>query len=409
MALTSLPDVQAHVLGRVKPLDEVSLPLSRVLGLALVRDVTAAEPVPPFDNSAMDGYAVRAADCRDARADSPVRLKVVGELPAGTAPDRAVGAGEAIRIMTGAAVPPGCDGIVIVENTEADGDEVVITARAGDHIRVAGGDMVPGDLVFEVGTSIGPAHLGVLASLGMPEVPVRRRPRVGVISTGDELVPPGEPLPAGKIRESNRPMLLALVEQAACEPVDLGTVADDEEAVTRAFEQGAADCDALISSGGVSMGGEYDVVRIVLDRIAAMDWFQVAIKPAKPFAVGAIAGVPVFGLPGNPVSSLVSFEMFARPALRQMMGHAQLHRARVVAVAGEALPRRPDGKTHFDRVRVTDDGRRLVAERTGGQASNVLTAMARANGLAMLPDGEGVAEGDRIDVMLLGPPHSLRS
>lgn len=408
MALTPLPDVQDHVVGRMAPLGEESLPLERALGLALARDVTAAEPVPPFDNSAMDGYAVRAGDCEAAGADAPVRLKVVGELPAGAAPDRDVGAGEAIRIMTGAAVPPGCDGIVIVENTETDGDEVVVTAPAGDHIRAAGGDVAVGDLVFEAGTSIGPAHLGVLASLGMSEVPVRRRPRVGVISTGDELVPPGEPLPPGKIRESNRPMLLALVEQAACDPVDLGTVADDVGAVTRAFERGAADCDALISSGGVSMGGEYDVVRIVLDRIAGMNWFQVAIKPAKPFAVGAIDGVPVFGLPGNPVSSLVSFEMFARPALRRMMGHAELRRPRVAAVAGEPLPRRRDGKTHLDRVRVTDAGRRLVAERAGGQASNVLTAMARANGLAVLPDGEGVAEGEAIDVILLAPPLSLR-
>lgn len=408
MALTPLPDVQAHVLGRVEPLDEQSLPLTQALGLALARDLAASEPVPPFDNSAMDGYAVRVADCEGAGPDTPVRLKVVDELPAGTPPDREVAAGEAIRIMTGAAVPPGCDGIVVVENTETHGDEVLVRAPAGDHIRAAGGDVAVGDLVFEAGTSIGPAHLGVLASLGMPDVPVRRRPRVGVVSTGDELVPPGEPLPPGKIRESNRPMLLALVEQAACEPVDLGTVADDEDAVTRAFERGAADCDALISSGGVSMGGEYDVVRIVLDRIAAMDWFQVAIKPAKPFAVGAIGGAPVFGLPGNPVSSLVSFEMFARPALRRMMGHTELYRPRVAAVAGEPLPRRPDGKTHFDRVRVSDDGRRLVAERTGGQASNVLTAMARADGLAVLPDGEGIAEGEAVDVMLLQAPHSLR-
>ncbi|MBI2169549.1 MAG: molybdopterin molybdotransferase MoeA, partial [Actinobacteria bacterium] len=312
-------------------------------------------------------------------------------------------------IMTGAMVPDGADGVVIVEHTELDGDEVVIRHPAGDHIRPAGGDVAPGDLVFPAGTELTSAHLGVLASLGLGTVPVRPRPRVGVLSTGDELVPPGEPLPRGKIRESNRPMLLAQVREAACEPVDLGTVADDETALEAALRDAVGRCDAVLTSGGVSMG-EYDFVKVVLDRIADMRWFQIAIKPAKPLAFGVArlpgdghggGSVPVFGLPGNPVSSSVSCELFARPALRQMMGHADILRLVVTAQAAGDFPRHPDGKTHFDRVRAWFDDGRLMAERSGAQASNVLSALAHANGLAVLPDGDGVQAGGLLDVLLL--------
>lgn len=419
MTLAPLEEVRDFVLSRVAPAGPVAVPVADALGLALAEDVVAAEPVPPFPNSAMDGYAVRAADCATATPESPVELAVVGEVPAGAVPDRAVGPGEAVRIMTGAAVPEGADGIVIVEHTELRGDAVVVVVHhpAGDHVRPAGGDVAVGDLVFAAGTELGPAHLGVLASLGVAAVPARPRPRVGVLSTGDELVPPGAPLPPGKIRESNRPMLLALAERASCTAVDLGTVADDEDALAAALEDGIARCDALVTTGGVSMG-EYDLVKVVLDRVADMRWFQVAIKPAKPFAFGMATperrgaehtAVPVFGLPGNPVSSFVSFEMFARPALRRMMGHAEILRPVVQAVAGAGMRRRRDGKTHLDRVRLRHEDGRLVAERSGAQASNVLTAMAHANGLAVLPDGEGVAAGEALEVMLLDPPPTLGS
>ena len=402
-----LDEARAYVLERIRPAEPVRVPVGEALGLALAEDLVAREPVPPFANSAMDGYAVRSGDCEAANEDAPVRLRVVDEIPAGKVSEVAVGHGEAVRIMTGAAVPEGADGIVIVEHTDTeegpDGDVVIVRQPAGHHIRRAGGDVGKGDLVFRAGTELGPAHLGVIASVGVGDVPVRPRPRVGVISTGDELVPPGEPLPPGKIHESNRPMLLALVAQAACIPVDLGTVPDDEATVAAAIEDGLGRCDALITSGGVSMG-EYDFVKVVLERLAEMRWFQVTIKPAKPLAFGVSAGgTPVFGLPGNPVSSFVSFELFARPSLRRMMGHADLFRPVVRAVASGEMRRRPDGKVHFDRVRVRHDGGRIVAERSGGQASNILTAMAEANGLAILPDGEGVVVGQEIDVMLLGP------
>jgi molybdenum cofactor synthesis domain-containing protein len=248
---------------------------------------------------------------------------------------------------------------------------------------------------------LGPGHLGVLASLGYRRVPVFRRARVGVLSTGDELVDDGSPLRPGQIRDSNRPTLVAMVHQSGCDAVDLGVVADDEAAITAVLERGLAECDALVTSGGVSMG-DFDYIKVVLDRMGAMEWWQVAIKPAKPLAFGVVSGKPVFGLPGNPVSSMVSFELFARPALRRMMGHRDPFRPTVEAVADEVLRRRPDGKVHFVRVIAAtgDDGRWHVRS-SGGQASNLLRAMALANALAIVPDGDGIDEGGDVEVMLL--------
>jgi molybdenum cofactor synthesis domain-containing protein len=402
--VTPLAEVQTEIFGAVARLGAVALPLRDALGLVTASEVTAGEAVPPFANTAMDGYAVRAADTDGAGPDAPVTLPVVGELPAGHAPTRAVGEGEAIRIMTGAPIPDGADAIVIVEYTERDGDAVRVmhAARPGDHIRAAGGDLAPGDLVFAAGTVLGPAHLGVLASLGAQEVDVVRRARVGVLSTGDELVERG-PLRPGQIRDSNRPMLLALVADAGAEAADLGAAPDDEGLITRTLEDALASCDAVLTSGGVSVG-DFDYVKAALDRLGGLRSWQVAIKPAKPLAFGVIGGTPVFGLPGNPVSSLVSFELFARPTLLQMMGHAARFRPEVVATAGHAMPRKPDGKLHLDRVRVRAEGDGYVAASTGAQASNVLSATAAANGLALLPDGDGVPEGGDVRIMRLDWP-----
>jgi molybdopterin molybdotransferase len=400
-----LADAQARVLATVAPLPPVTVPLREALGLALSEPLAANEPVPPFDNTAVDGYAVQAGDTAGASAESPVRLAVVDELPAGKAPSVPVGPGEAIRIMTGAPVPPGADAIVMVEDTSADGDGVLIRqeAHAGDHVRRAGGDLAPGAVMFPAGTVLTPAHLGVAASLGHAEVSVVRRPRVAVMSTGDELAAPGEPLTLGKIRDSNRPMLLALVAQTGCEAVDLGIARDDEAMITERLETAVTSCDALVTSGGVSVGA-YDLVKAVLERMGDLTWQQVAIRPAKPLAFGRVGGKPAFGLPGNPVSSHVSFELFARPALLQMMGHSRRFRPVVEAVAAHDMHRRMDGKLHLDRVRLIRDGRRLLAEETGVQASNVLSAMALASGLALIPDGPGVSAGEPVEVMLLDAP-----
>ncbi len=400
-----LDEVRSRILNAVSLLSPLELPLSEALGLATAVPLAAAWDVPPFANTGMDGYAVRAADTAGASPGSPVRLAVVDDLPAGRAPTVAVGAGEAIRIMTGAPIPPGADGVVRVEETRADGDGVLVhrEVQPGDHIRAAGGDLAAGTEAFPAGTVLTPAHLGVVASLGHATVWAVRRPRVAVMSTGDELTPPGEPLSPGRITDTNRLMIRALVTQAGAEAVDLGIARDDETAIADRLEEAVTTCDALITTGGVSMG-EYDMVKKVLDSAGALNWWQVAIKPAKPLAFGLVEGRSVFGLPGNPVSSHVSFELFARPALLKMMGHPHLFRPVVEAVAAHDMRRRRDGKLHLDRVRIRRVDGRLMAESTGVQASNVLSAMALANALTLIPDGEGVSAGDPVDVMLLDAP-----
>ena len=401
-------EARAKVLGACAALPPASVRLGDARGSVVADAVTAREQVPPFDNTAMDGFAVRAADT----VHAPVELEVVGTLAAGAAPSVPVGAGEAVRIMTGAPMPQGADAVVMVERTTAVGDgrvRIEVAAEPGDHIRPAGDDLEPGHVVVAPGAVLGAAHLGVLASVGVTDVTVYPRVRVGVMSTGDELVQGAALLRPGQIRDSNRPVLLALVAEAGCVPVDLGSIRDDEGSISAAIESGVARCDAILTSGGVSMG-DFDYVKVVLDRVSDdMEWMQIAIKPAKPLAFGTIrAGdrrVPVFGLPGNPVSSMVSFELFARPALRQMMGHPVLDRPTVSAVADDGFPRRPDGKTHFVRVaaRFEPDGRCHVRS-SGGQGSHQLAAMAAANALVVLPDGDGVGPGAAVQAMLLTEP-----
>ena len=400
-----LEEATAYVLERVAPVEAVAMTAAAALGCVVVDPVVAPEPVPPFENSAMDGYAVRAADT----AGAPVELPVVGTLAAGADPAAfTVAAGTAVRIMTGAAMPAGADAIVIVEQTTPldDGERVRIdaTAAPGDHVRAPGTDIATGATVLAPGTVLRAAHLGVLASIGVQSVTVHRRPRVGVLSTGDELVGDGGPLRAGQIRDSNRAALAPLVTDAGCDLVDLGLVRDDRGAITEAIERAGRECDALLTSGGVSMG-DFDYVKVVLDRLSSgsMRWMQVAIKPAKPLAFGTVDGKPIFGLPGNPVSSMVSFELFARPGLRKMMGFPVLERPRTLAVADEPLRRTPDGKVTFARVFASmgDDGRFHVRS-SGGQASNLLRAMALANALAIVPDGDGIEAGADVETILLG-------
>ncbi|MBW3546783.1 MAG: molybdopterin molybdotransferase MoeA [Actinobacteria bacterium] len=404
MPLVPLAEARDHVLASCHLLAPVTVALADALDRAAAAAITADACVPPFDNSAMDGFAVRSTDT----VGGPVTLEVVGTLAAGQAPGVEVGPGQAVRIMTGAPVPAGADAVVMVERTAAldGGRRVQVDAEVavGTAVRRAGEDLRPGDGALAAGDVLTPGLLGVLASLGVAEVAVFPRARVGVLSTGDELVEPPAPLRPGQIRDSNRPTLLALVASAGCQAVDLGLVADDEAVLTEAFRHGVASCDAVVTSGGVSMG-DLDLVKVVLDRLGDMRWMQVAIKPAKPLAFGTVGRTPVFGLPGNPVSSMVSFELFARPALRRMMGFplAVADRPVVPAVAGEALRRRADGKTHFVRVVASmgDDGRYRVRS-AGGQGSHQLRAMAAANALAVLPDGDGAEAGDVVDAMLLG-------
>ncbi|MGH9205400.1 MAG: molybdopterin molybdotransferase MoeA [Acidimicrobiales bacterium] len=403
MSLIRLAEARSFVLDGCTMAASRPVGLAEALGCVTSRKVVAPEPVPPFANTAMDGYAVRAADTTKGE---PTRLRIAGSLAAGAAGDIGVGPGEAIRIMTGAPVPEGSDAVVMVEHASLQEGGAFVAVEAvspGENLRYAGEDIEAGQEVFPERTVLGPGHLGVLASLGCERVETFGRLRVGVLSTGDELVQGDGALRRGQIRDANRPALLGLLRQAGMEGVDLGIARDTEEEITTAVEGGLDDCDAILTSGGVSVG-DFDYVKTVLDRLTrgGMRWMQVAVRPAKPLAFGTVAGKPVFGLPGNPVSSMVSFELFARPALRKMMGFSELQRPRVEAVADEPLMRHRDGKTHFVRVIAAADasGRHRV-RLSGGQASHMLWAMALANGLAELADGDGVQAGNTVPTLLL--------
>ena len=408
--MIELASAQEKVLLAVQQAAPVIVSMSDAYGLVLAENIVSKEEVPHFDNSAVDGFAVRAQDV----ANIPATLRVVDEIAAGGIPNVALGAGETSRIMTGAPMPNGADAVVMVEDsTEGKTpQEVILSAsvKVGQAVRPRGDDVRIGDVVFRVGDVLHPAAVGVLASINVPRVSVVPRLRVAVLSTGDELVDDGSPLALGQIRESNRTMLLGLVTQAGCVAVDYGIVRDNEQALEETLRTAAAECDAIVTSGGVSMGA-YDVVKALLGRIAQMTWMQIAIKPAKPFAFGMLDAprgseaqrqVPIFGLPGNPVSSLVSFELLARPALRKMMGHALVQRPALLAVADANFLRKTDGKIHFQRVvaKSHNDGRIHVAP-VSQQGSHQLAASALANAVAVLPNGEGVAAGGEVRVLLL--------
>jgi molybdopterin molybdotransferase len=406
--LIPLEEAQAAVLADCPLRAATTVGVEGALGLVLAEEVTAPEAVPPFRNAAMDGYAVHAVDLESASAERPVRLKVIGTQAAGRAAEQVVGRGEALRIMTGALFPSGADAVAIVETTRADGDMVQISAptQPGMHIRAAGDDIAAGQQLFARGTVLGPGHLGVLCSVGCQEVTVVPTPVVGVLSTGDELVQGDDPLRPGQIRDSNRRTLLSLLARDGFRPVDLGIAPDDEEVIERALRSGAADCDAVLTSGGVSMG-DFDYVKAVLDRIGRMRWMQVAIRPAKPFAFGVIGTTPVFGLPGNPVSSMVSYELLARPGLRRMAGRSDddLHRRPMPGIVDDDGWRGGrDGRTGYIRVSTHFDAEgRLRVISSGGQGSHQLYAMAQADSLAVSPPGVDVHHGDRVGVLRLTP------
>ena len=412
-----IEEARRTVFDRCSVLPTVSIHVHDATRSVLAADAVATEDVPPFANTAVDGYAVRSADTAGA-SNTPGRLLVTGEIAAGAAGDMTVEAGTAVRIMTGAPMPHGADAVVMVEDTVFAGDrasfdgsqsvEIRREVARGSGVRGAGDDVRVGTTVFTAGTEITPAVAGVLASINVREPRVVKRPRVAVLSTGDELVDDGSPLAPGQIRESNKTMLIGAVDASGAIAVDYGIVRDDEAALEQTLRLAAAECDAIVTSGGVSMG-DYDVVKAVLSRIADMSWMQIAIKPAKPFAFGLLTrrgggSVPVFGLPGNPVSSLVSFELIARPALRKMAGHRPdvWDRPRVRAVCDAELKRSPDGKVHYQRAvaRFAEDGRVHVTP-VSAQGSHQLAATALATAIVAVPDGSGVPAGGEVDAILL--------
>ena len=405
--MIAIHEAQKTVLDACGVLVPVATPCEQMSGRVLAQDVVAPENVPPFANSAVDGYAVRTADTQTV----PTELVVVDTVAAGAEPKIAVMNGQAIRIMTGAPMPQGADAVVMVEDTQRVGDDRVSIGKAAklyDAIRDAGSDVNKGDTVFVAGTVLNAAGAGVLASVNARVVQAYPRARVALLSTGDELVTDGSPLKIGQIRESNLTMLDAMIAASGCEVINLGIIKDDEALLERVLLDVIERCDAIVTSGGVSMG-DFDVVKAVLSRIAKMQWMQLAIKPAKPFAFGQLQAsdgrvVPIFGLPGNPVSSMISYELLARPALRKMMGHTlDLLRPTVKAVLDAPIKRKQDGKVHYVRVfgGFEGDGRLHVRD-TGPQGSHQLASTALANGLAYVPDSTGIEAGGEVDVYVIG-------
>jgi molybdopterin molybdotransferase len=396
-----LEEAQAEVLGAMSLLPIEAVALADCLGLALAEDVVAPHPVPPFDNSAVDGYAVRAEDLT-----SPGDLLVLEDVPAGHVARRTVVSGTAIKIMTGAPIPAGADAVVKVEDTSSHGEHVTIEVPVpvGTALRPAGGDMRAGAVVFSAGTVLGPAHLGVLASIGLARPTVRRRPLVTVLSTGDELESPTtQVLSPGKIRDSNRPLLLGLLAELGAHVDDRGIVPDDATLLRSTLFEAAARSDAIVTSGGVSMG-DYDLVKQVLGELGTVSLWKVAMQPAKPFAFGHIAGTPLFGLPGNPVSAFVAFEQFVRPALLTKMGIRRIFRVRIPAQLAEPVDTDPD-KTVFLRMKLRREGELWMASLAGGQSSNVLTAMADADCFGVVERGRGRVEaGQSIPVEMFRWP-----
>jgi molybdopterin molybdotransferase len=397
-----LPDAQREVLAAMRPLPTAGVPLADALGLVTAVAVRAPHDVPPFDNSALDGFAVRAADTTGA----PVRLRVLEDVPAGSVPTRTVGPGTAVKVMTGAPLPAGADAVVRVEDTEADGDEVLILRGAdpGAAVREAGGDVRAGDEVFPPGERLGAHHLGVLAALGVVRPVVHRRPVVAILSTGDEVVPPETEAPGpGAIRDANRPALAAMLRDAGAEVHDFGIVGDDAERLREALAGAAGGSDAVVTSGGVSMG-EYDLVKEVLAGLGGVEFWQVAMQPGKPFAFGRLGETPFFGLPGNPVSVTVAFEQFVRPALLRRMGARRIFRPRVRGTLAEAVSTE-EARTVFLRVRASYREGAWVAAPSGGQMSNMLAALARADAFAVIPAGVGdVAAGTEVDLEMFRWP-----
>ncbi|MEX0832258.1 MAG: gephyrin-like molybdotransferase Glp [Actinomycetota bacterium] len=403
-SMISVQDARNGVMSKIQTLQAIELPLQEAHGCILAEDVIAEADIPPFASSAMDGFAVRSSDATAATPESPVGLHVVGKAMIGQRPDATVGRGEAVRIATGAPIPAGADSVVPIEDCREEGDRVQILRGVpmGKHIRPAAEDIRAGDVLVAGGRRLSAPELGLLAAAGHMRASVHPRPRVVVFSTGDELVEPGKTLEFGKIHDSNMYTLFGQVKEAGAMPYSGGTIQDDVDELKEAVLSHLSQADVFISSGGVSVG-ERDVVKAAFFRRGDIDFYRVAMQPGMPQGFGLIEGKPYFGLPGNPVSVFVSFEVFIRPALLKMMGRTELERPKVTATL-EGPISGPKEKTVFARVTVEPSGSGWSAAPTGGRGSNLLATVARANGLAIIPGGvERLDAGDEVQVMVFRP------
>jgi molybdopterin molybdotransferase len=395
------------LLEQARPLGEETLPVPQALGRVCAETVVSARALPPLDNSAMDGFALRAEDASLASAARPLRLPLAFEVPAGDPGLRPLPAGHAARILTGAPLPPGADSVVRQEDTLRAGDavEIRVAPARGDHVRRAGEDVEVGDAVIASGTRLGPAHVGMLTSLGRGFVAVHARPRVAILSGGDELVEPDGDVSGGRIVASNSWSIAAQCQELGALPVYLGIARDRPDDIERRLRAGLA-CDALVSTAGVSVG-DRDYVRGVLEKLGCtLLFWGVQIKPGYPLAAGVFEGGRgplVFALPGNPVSAMVTFEQFVRPALLRMAGHARLFRPTLQATLGETLRKSP-GRLHFVRVRLAREGGRVLAYATGNQSSGVLRSLCEAQGLLLFAaEARELRAGDTATVQVLDP------
>jgi molybdopterin molybdotransferase len=399
--LVPVEEARERVLSQIKPLQPLQLPLHEAYGCVLAEDAVALTDLPDFASSAMDGFAVRSAEVAAAMPTSPVELRVVGRALIGQRPDATVGGGEAVAIATGAPIPAGADCIVPIENCETSGDVVrVLTGSPPDkHIRPSGEDVKGGEVLVPAGRRLGAPELGLLATAGFSHPLVHPRPRVVVLSTGDELIPPSQTPEYGQVRDSNAFLLFGALREAGAVPTLAGIVRDDVDDLRETVLNHLAQADAFVSSGGVSVG-ERDVVKAAFFRRGDLDFYKVAMQPGMPQGFGHIEGKPYFGLPGNPVSVFVSFEVFIRPAIQRMMGRTTLFRPEVKARLDTDVTG-PKGKTQFARVRVRRTREGWVASPTGARGSNLISTVSRANGLAIVPAGvETAPAGSRVQVIV---------
>ncbi|GAB4321251.1 MAG: molybdopterin molybdotransferase MoeA [Dehalococcoidia bacterium] len=420
--MISVDEARERILAFFERLGPETRPVLDAVGQVLAEDVVAPFDIPPLDNTAMDGYAVRAADTEGATETSPRELRVVADLAAGYVLETPIGPGEAVRIMTGAPMPPGADAVVPFEETDEPlrgineapkkGESVRVfkEAHVSANIRFRGEDIRQGQVIMEAGRVIRPSEVGVLASIGRTQIQVYRRPTVAILSTGDEITAPGEPLQPGRIYDANAYSVAALVKKYGGVPRILGIARDTVDDLTAKIHEGL-DADMVVTSAGVSRG-DFDVVKDVLAREGSIDFWTVRMKPGKPLAFGAFTApdgrrVPHLGLPGNPVSSMVSFELFGRPAIFKMLGRSDWERPVIKAITRDLVVN-TDGRRFYARCIVTrgEDGR-YYADLTGPQGSGILTSMSMANGLTVIPEDLPRAEpGDEIDVMMTDWEHA---
>lgn len=410
--MLTVNEALASILSRISPLPPVILPLLDSLGCVLAEDIVADIDNPPFDNSAVDGYAVRSEDVAGASPASPVILRVNGDVTAGNAPGAMICAGSCARVMTGAPIPAGADSMVMVEDSRAletpDSVAILSTTTPGDHVRRAGEDVRLGDAVLRAGITIRSAEIAMLAAMGRASVKCVQKPRVSVISTGDELVDITRKPAPGQIRDSNRYTLAALVAESGAELHSSIHIPDDAEATERAFRSCARlnSLDAahvIVTSGGVSVG-DRDFVKPVLEKLGTLELWRVRMKPGKPLAFGRIGETLFFGLPGNPVSTIVTFELFVSPALRKLAGHSELQRPRVQATL-ECAVSHVTGRDEFVRARLALRDGKYFANPTGAQGSGVLTSMLGANSLLVLPsESRDFPAGAQVKALILHAP-----